>query len=282
MHPALAAFDRSPDVTDLARLLRGRRIAIVAGAGCSTESGIPDYRGPTAKPDRNPITYRAFTRSAGTRRRYWARSFVGWPSMRSARPNRTHHALVELAGVAHVTGVVTQNVDRLHQAAGQRDVVELHGALAEVVCLCCGDRTHRDALQARLAARNPRWAGRADTIAPDGDADLREGDESTFEPVGCERCGGVLKPRVVFFGENVPAYTADAAWRVVDAADTLLVVGSSLTVWSGYRFVRRAAERGQPVAIVNLGPTRGDGEATLKIEGRLGVTLPALVEALRA
>jgi len=281
MHPALAAFDLAPDVAPLARLLRGRRVAIVAGAGCSTESGIPDYRGPTAKPNRNPITYRQFTRSAETRRRYWARSFVGWPSMRAARPNRTHHALVDLAAAVDVSGVVTQNVDRLHHAAGQRGVVELHGALAEVVCLCCGDRTPRDELQRRLALRNPTWAGRADTIAPDGDADLRDSDVASFEPVGCVRCGGVLKPRVVFFGENVPATTTAEAWRAVDDADALLVVGSSLTVWSGYRFVRKAAQRGQPVGIVNLGPTRGDGEATIKLEGRLGVTLPALVEALR-
>jgi NAD-dependent SIR2 family protein deacetylase len=265
-------------VAALARLLDGRPFVALTGAGCSTESGIPDYRGPgTRERARNPVQYRAFVGEPAARQRYWARSMLGWPRFSAARPNAGHHALAALQRAGHLTGLVTQNVDRLHHAAGNTDVIELHGALAEVVCLGCGALEPRDALQARLTLLNPRWDADVE-LAPDGDAELAavEG----FRVADCLACGGVLKPRVVFFGENVPRPTVDAAFAQVDAAEALVVIGTSLTVYSGFRFVRRAAERGIPVAICNLGPTRGDPLATLTVDAPLGAVLPGLVAAL--
>lgn len=258
---------------DLRSLLTGRRVVALTGAGCSTASGIPDYRSPSAKP-RNPVQYRAFVDDPRARQRFWARSLVGWPRFAAARPNAAHVALAALEATGALAGIVTQNVDRLHHAAGSRAVIELHGALAEVVCLACGALEPRDALQARLAALNPGFGAGAD-LAPDGDAELE--DTASFHVAACLACGGVLKPRVVFFGEGVPAPVVQAAFAMVDAAEVLLVAGTSLTVWSGYRFVRRAAERGVPVAIVNLGPTRGDALATLKVEAPVHEALPALL-----
>lgn len=268
---------------ELAHLLRGRRVVALTGAGCSTESGIPDYRGPDTPPrTRPPIQHREFVEHAEMRRRYWARSVLGWPRLAAAVPNHGHHALARLEGAGAVDGVITQNVDGLHDRAGSRRVVELHGALARVRCLACGDVTSRDALQARLLARNPDWTerARAVAIAPDGDAELSDALVAGFEIVACEPCGGVLMPDVVFFGGSVPRATLDAAWATFERAEVLLVAGSSLTVFSGYRFVRRAAERGIPVAILNRGPTRGDELARLRLDARTGEALPALAAAL--
>ncbi|MFT4626327.1 MAG: NAD-dependent deacetylase sirtuin 4 [Myxococcota bacterium] len=268
-------------VHDLRALLVGRRVAVLTGAGCSTESGIPDYRGPeTRRRARNPVQYRQFIDSAEARRRYWARSALGWSRIAQARPNPAHHALVALERAGHVSGVVTQNVDGLHQAAGSGTVIELHGSLAAVRCLDCHATEPRAALQDRLEALNPGWMGHSVEAAPDGDAELDAVDG--FHVAACLVCGGALKPDVVFFGENVPKDRVEDAYALVGSAEALLVVGSSLTVFSGYRFVKRTAERAVPVALLNLGPTRADALATLRVDARAGDVLPALAEALSA
>lgn len=271
----------SPVIDALHDLLAGKRLCVLTGAGCSTESGIPDYRGQGARP-RNPLQIREFSRDPAARRRYWARSVVGFPRFASARPNAAHRAIAELERAGLASGLITQNVDGLHGAAGSRHVVELHGALSRVVCLGCGALEARAALQARLLAANPDWDRRQGSLAPDGDADLDPALVESFSVVGCAHCGGVLKPHVVLFGENVPRPVVDAAWRMLDAADALLVVGSSLAVFSGYRFVREAARRNVPVAIVNQGPTRGDAVAAVRVDARAGDALPRLVAALSA
>lgn len=270
-------------VEQLVDLARGRRIVALTGAGCSTESGIPDYRGPDTPPrKRPPIQHKEFVDHAVIRQRYWARSMLGWPRLATAQPNAAHHALVEMERAGVLAGLITQNVDGLHGAAGSREVVELHGAIARVRCLACGALSTRAELQARLLDANPAWAARAHAavIAPDGDADLPDELVADFTVVPCEACGGVLMPDVVFFGGNVPRPTLDAAWSAFDRAELLLVVGSSLTVFSGYRFVRRAKERAVPVAIVNRGPTRGDPEATVRVDARIGEVLPLLARQL--
>jgi len=265
-------------LNSLVDLLRDRRIAVLTGAGCSTESGIPDYRGPeTRRRARNPIQYRAFMQDREARRRYWARALVGWQRFRDKSPNPAHTSLAALERAGIVTGIVTQNVDRLHQAAGSLRVIELHGALEEVVCLECGHVHPRKRVQEELEARNPRFACPSAPMAPDGDADVEP--VAHFDLVTCP-CGGDLKPNVVFFGESVPKERVDAAWWLVRDADVLLVVGSSLAVYSGYRFVRGAARDNQPVAIVNLGPTRGDAQATVRVSMRAGCALPAVAHAL--
>jgi len=279
------AASRSPAASreQLIELLRARRVVALTGAGCSTESGIPDYRGPLPdgrpRPERRPLFYRDFVGSAAARQRYWARAVIGWRAVASAQPNPAHRALAALEERGALAGVITQNVDGLHRAAGSRRVVELHGALASVRCLECGATSARAALQERLLARNPGWLEQAPALAPDGDADLDGERVAGFAVEDCA-CGGPLKPDVVLFGENVPAQVVAAAWNLFDEGQALLVIGSSLQVFSGYRFVRRAAERGIPVAIVNQGPTRGDGEATVKIEARAGELLPLLAERL--
>jgi len=281
---AIAAAE-TETLQPLVELLRGRRAVVLAGAGCSTESGIPDYRGPEGSlRARKPMQYQEFVRSEASRVRYWARSTVGWRRIAEARPNAAHHALASLEDVGVVRGIITQNVDGLHHAAGSRRVVELHGSLAQVRCLGCGSLVGRDAFQARLMALNAEWAERLDAgaeQAPDGDAELPGEAVESFRVPGCERCGGVMKPDVVFFGENVPAAWVDEAWRLFGEADVLLVLGSSLTVYSGRRFIYRAQEQGMPIAVVNLGPTRADEMAAVKVEGRLGRILPELAEALR-
>ena len=268
----------------LTELLRAGRVVALTGAGCSTESGIPDYRGPLPdgrpRPERTPIQLREFVSSAAARQRYWARAVAGWPAVSRALPSRAHRALAALEERGALAGVITQNVDGLHGAAGSRRVVELHGRLARVRCLGCGAPGDRAELQERLVARNPGWLERAAALAPDGDAELAAAEVARFAVEDCRACGGPLKPDVVFFGENVPAAVVAAAWNLFDEAAALLVVGSSLAVFSGYRFVRRAAERRLPVAIVNRGPTRGDGEATLKLDGDAGAILPAALAAL--
>ena len=268
------------DLKPLVELARDKRIVALTGAGCSTESGIPDYRGP-GRPERvrDPMQHREFVEHAEARRRYWARSMIGWPRLAAARPNPTHLALAELEHTGVLAGVITQNVDGLHGSAGSRAVVELHGALARVRCLSCGEISSRARLQERLVAANPRHAGSA-TIAPDGDVELPDELVADFQVVACTNCDEVLMPDVVFFGGSVPRDTLDAAWALFERAELLLVVGSSLAVFSGYRFVRRAAERGIPIAIINRGPTRGDPHAQLRLDARSGEALPMLARAL--
>src|SRR5271166_5643784 len=246
---------------------RHRRLFILTGAGCSTSSGIPDYRDAAGRWKRQrPVTYQAFAGDEKTRRRYWARSLVGWRRFRGARPNDAHRALARLEAMGRSEILLTQNVDRLHQAAGSARVIDLHGRLDLVRCLGCGRRTARDDLQDDLGRLNAGWLALDAADAPDGDADLDGADFSSFEVPACRRCGGVLKPDVVFFGENVPRDRVDAALRHLDEADALLIVGSSLMVYSGYRFVERAARAGKPVAAVNLGRTRADALLALKVE----------------
>lgn len=242
------------------------RLFVLTGAGISTASGIPDYRGPDGSWKRRaPVTYQAFVRDAATRARYWARSFVGWPMVHRAQPNRAHAALVALEGSGRVERLVTQNVDGLHTRAGQTNVIDLHGRIDQVVCLACGARTPREAVQARLAADNPDWEHRRAKTAPDGDADLELADFARFRAPSCA-CGGLLKPDVVFFGENVPRERVAQAQAALEASDAMLVVGSSLMVYSGFRFARLARERGLPLAILTRGVTRADAIATLKLD----------------
>lgn len=265
---------------ELVRTMRAGRTMVLTGAGCSTDSGIPDYRGPgTRNRARNPITFQQYTRDDHTRRRYWARSAVGWPKIRDAEPNATHHALARLQGAGFVDSLVTQNVDRLHTKAGSEGAIELHGALADVICLECGAWECRDEVQARIVASNPHIDGSGARLAPDGDADI-EVDFERFEVPWCVECGGALKPDVVFFGENVPSSVVAASWDVYDRADSLLVVGSSLTVYSGRRFVMRAQKDHKPVAIINLGPTRSDEAAWIRLDCGAGAALDALVAEL--
>jgi NAD-dependent SIR2 family protein deacetylase len=251
--------------------------AVLSGAGLSTESGIPDYRGPTGQARRGtPMTYQTFTGGEEARRRYWARSHLGWRHIASAGPNAGHLAVAALERAGLLAGVITQNVDGLHQAAGTADVTELHGSLHRVVCLSCGARTARPALDARLRAANPGWSAAAAGINPDGDAALADAAVSSFVMVACDTCGGVLKPDVVFFGENVPPPRAAACYNLIESARSLIVLGSSLTVMSGLRYVRRAASLGLPVAIINQGTTRGDELATVTLDAPLGETLTTL------
>ena len=264
-----------------------RRLVVLTGAGCSTESGIPDYRSPGGAWTRHkPIQYSAFVRSAEVRRFYWARSFRGWPRFEAARPNAAHRALASLEERGGVHQLITQNVDDLHQEAGSRAVVQLHGRNRVVVCLDCHNEFSRAAFQDELARMNEPWLANAPwhrlhaddaDFAPDGDADVARQVVHDFNVPPCARCGGVLKPAVVFFGESVPRDKVDYSMSRVDEADALLVVGSSLTVWSGYRFAKRAAERKLPIAIVNIGPTRADDLATLKVEAKCGEVLPSVI-----
>ena len=281
--PPLVATSEPKPLSELVTLLRGRRILALTGAGCSTESGIPDYRGPeTRHKPRNPIQGPDFARSAEVRRRYWARAVVGFDRFRAARPNPAHHALARLEREGTLSAILTQNVDGLHRAAGSRRVVELHGALDEAFCLACGEIEPRAALQARLLERNPGFLSFAAEAAPDGDADLPAEAVDRFAVAPCRSCEGPLKPRVVFFGDNVPRPVVDEAFALVDAAEALLVVGTSLTVFSGYRFLLRARDRGIPVGVVNIGPVRGEALCAVRVEALAGEALPALAEALAA
>jgi NAD-dependent deacetylase sirtuin 4 len=265
-----------------------RRLVVLTGAGCSTESGIPDYRSPGGAWTRHkPIQFSAFVRSSDVRRFYWARSFRGWPRFERARPNAAHVALAQLEARGGVHQLITQNVDDLHHEAGSRAVVQLHGRNRAVVCLSCGVESPRADVQERLAALNAAWLNDAQweglhaddaDFAPDGDAEISRERIGGFRVPDCTRCGGVLKPAVVFFGESVPRPVVDYAMSRVEEADAMLVVGSSLTVWSGYRFVKRAAEQGVPIAILNIGPTRADDLASLKIEAKCAEVLPEAVE----
>jgi NAD-dependent SIR2 family protein deacetylase len=273
--------------TDRLGELVGRgAVSVLSGAGLSTESGIPDYRGPSgALRARLAMTLAEFRGSAAARRRYWARAHIGWRRLAGAQPNAGHLAVTALQQAGVLRGIITQNVDGLHQAAGARDVIELHGTLNRVVCLECGARSTRHALDERLRAANPDvdW----DTVAgannnPDGDVELAEEQVARFRLVGCQCCGAdLLKPDVVFFGENVPRPRVQRCFDLVEGSACLLVLGSSLAVMSGLRFVHRARQARIPVAIVNRGATRGDPLADLKVDAALGKVLPALARAPR-
>ncbi|TAL86173.1 MAG: NAD-dependent protein deacetylase [Rhodanobacter sp.] len=240
---------------------------VLTGAGVSTDSGIPDYRDRDGQWKRTPpVTWQAFMGEEATRQRYWARSMVGWRRFGHALPNRTHHALVQLERRGQITLLVTQNVDRLHQRAGSRRVVDLHGRLDQVRCMACEQREPREAFQQILCQRNPDWAALDAADAPDGDADLEHQDFARFEVPACLHCGGIMKPDVVFFGENVPRERVDAATLAWQQSDAVLVLGSSLMVYSGFRFINAAAKAGKPVAAVNLGQTRADALLTLKVD----------------
>ncbi|KFA91894.1 NAD-dependent protein deacetylase [Archangium violaceum] len=269
------------DMDALAALLRGRRLVVLTGAGCSTESGIPDYRGPgTRARARNPIQHREFLTRPEVRTRYWARSLLGWPRFSSARPNAAHQALATLEREGHVLGLITQNVDRLHHAAGSQRVIELHGALARVRCLDCEAIEPRVELQERLRALNPGFAERTAELRPDGDAELPVEAVRDFQVAVCIRCGGTLKPDVVFFGDNVPPPTVEAAFSLLEEGDALLVVGSSLAIYSGFRFLQRAADRHMPIGLVNIGECRGGELVDVRVEARAGEVLPQLAAAL--
>jgi NAD-dependent SIR2 family protein deacetylase len=246
---------------------RHERLFVLTGAGCSTPSGIPDYRDAEGQWKRaRPVTYQAFMGEEKTRRRYWARSLIGWRLMRQAEPNDAHRALARLEAAGRTELLLTQNVDRLHQAAGSAQVIDLHGRIDRVRCMDCEQRSPRVELQEELSALNPDWRDLDAAEAPDGDADLEGADFSSFVVPTCRRCGGLLKPDVVFFGENVPRDRVDAAFRHLDKADAVMIVGSSLMVYSGFRFIQQAANLGKPVAAINLGRTRADGLLTLKVE----------------
>jgi NAD-dependent SIR2 family protein deacetylase len=275
--PVTAVGAPAGGIAELAGLISAGSVLVLSGAGLSTESGIPDYRGPTGLSRRaEPMTYQVFSGSAAARRRYWARSHHGWRHVARALPNGGHRAVAELQRRGRLAGIITQNVDGLHQAAGARQVIELHGSLDRVVCLGCGERTSREALDRRLRAANPGWNASAGAINPDGDAVIGDDEAERFQVVDCESCGGLLKPDVVFFGENVPRPRVEKCYALTEHSAALLVLGSSLTVMSGYRFVRHAARLGLPVAIVNQGPTRGDSLASVMLDAPLGATLTAL------
>jgi NAD-dependent SIR2 family protein deacetylase len=246
----------------------------------STDSGIPDYRGPSgaARPS-TPMTVQAYLGSPEARQRYWARSHLGWRVIARAAPNAGHRAVAALEQQGLLSGVITQNVDGLHTAAGTRTVVELHGNLDRVVCLHCGDLSGRDGLDQRLREANRNWTADVTAVNPDGDVALADDVAAGFHVVDCQLCGGTLKPDVVFFGETVPAERVQACFAMVERARALLVLGSSLTVMSGYRFVLRAAKLGIPVAIVNQGSTRGDEKAARRLDAPLGEVLPRLASA---
>ncbi|MFG1780152.1 NAD-dependent protein deacetylase [Micromonospora sp. NPDC049051] len=267
-------------VDALAALVAGGGVVVLSGAGLSTESGIPDYRGPSGTARRHtPMTYQVFTGDVAARRRYWARSHLGWRVIARAAPNEGHRAVARLERAGLVEGIITQNVDGLHTAAGSSGVVELHGRLDEVVCLGCGNRTSREELDRRLREANPGFGARVAAVNPDGDVDLADDEVAAFRTVDCAFCRvGVLKPDVVFFGETVPAARVARCFDLVARARLLLVLGSSLTVMSGRRFVVRAAKLGVPVVIVNQGPTRGDGYAALTVDAPLGRLLPAVAQ----
>ncbi len=270
------------EAPELVALLHGRRVAVLTGAGMSTDSGIPDYRGPDSPPS-NPMTIRQFTSDRAFRQRYWARNHVGWRHMDETLPNAGHRALAALEHAGVVSGVITQNVDLLHTKAGSRTVINLHGTYAQVICLDCGNTMSRAALAELLEAANPGFVERAEAVggiavAPDADAVV--GDTTSFRTIDCGYCGGMLKPDIVYFGENVPKDRVNEAYSLVDGADALLVAGSSLTVHSGYRFVRHAATRGIPIAIINRGRTRGDDLARVKIDNGCSPMLALLADEL--
>lgn len=269
-------------LTEIADVLAARGPALVlTGAGMSTASGIPDYRGPDGTRRVTPMQLSEFVGSSEARRRYWARSFVGWRRFHAARPNPAHHLVTQLQQRGAVGSLITQNVDGLHQAAGTRDVVELHGNLVQVVCLTCDARVDRRVLDERMAAENPGFDADSDEIRPDGDVRLEAVDVERFRTPVCTSCGqDTLKPDVVFFGGAVDKRLVEHCFELTDRAPSLLVLGSSLQVMSGLRFVRRAAKLGIPIALITRGPSRGDDLVTLRVDGELGDSLRTLTQVL--
>lgn len=257
------------------------RLFVLTGAGCSTASGLGDYRDQQGQwKRRQPITGHIFVNNEAARKRYWARSSVGWPSFSNAQPGLAHYALQQFQQLQRLELLVTQNVDRLHQKAGHDNVVDLHGVLATVSCIDCEHQISRDTFQSELMTTNP-WLGSLTAAhAPDGDADLEINNLNTMQVPPCNSCGGLLKPDVVFFGENVPKQTVQRAMNALAAADALLVVGSSLMVYSGFRFCREAQRRGQPIVIINNGKTRADDMAILKLQGDCGERMMTQVSLL--
>jgi NAD-dependent SIR2 family protein deacetylase len=277
---AVAEAERASGVDELRQRLAAGRVLVLTGAGVSTDSGIPAYRDERgAWKGREPIQYRDFVASDLVRRRYWARSMRGFPLMAGAPPNAAHHALANLEARGALSLLVTQNVDGLHRRAGSGNIVDLHGRLDQVRCLGCGALTERAALQSELARRNPDFAAASAIAKPDGDAELSDVDYQRFEIPACAACGGVLKPHVVFFGENVPAERVTRAMAALEQASLLLIAGTSLMVFSGFRFARAAARLRVPIAIVNRGFTRADELSVLKIQGNVGEILS---EAMRS
>jgi NAD-dependent SIR2 family protein deacetylase len=256
---------------------RHPRLAVLTGAGVSTSSGIPDYRDEQGEWKRaRPVEFRPFVTRPEVRQRYWARSTVGWPIISGAQPNAAHRALARLERLGFVSSLITQNVDGLHDAAGSRNVIDLHGRIDIVRCMQCDHSMQRADVQRKLLADNPGWADIEGHVAPDGDVDIEDRDYSRFLVPGCPACGGILKPDVVFFGETVPRERVTRAFDVVAQADALLVVGSSLMVYSGFRFAEAAAAAGKPIAAVNLGRTRADHLFALKINEPCGEVLSAV------
>ena len=275
LQPALIDTSALDDLHDFVQ--RHPRLFVLSGAGISTDSGIPGYRDENGEWKRSPpITLQEFLGSLASRQRYWARSMIGWPVVAQAQPNAAHRALARLEAARHVPTLVTQNVDGLHQRAGSSEVIELHGSIGAVTCLDCGTRHARAAIQQTLEADNPALLEVVAEPAADGDAHLEWHDLGGFRIPPCPNCGGLLKPSVVFFGENVPRATVDDATRALEAADAMLVVGSSLMVYSGYRFCVWAQKMGKPIAAINLGRTRADPLLTLKVEAPCAETLTAL------
>lgn len=264
------------DTRTLISILEQGNVLVITGAGISTDSGIPDYRGPSGAAQRRhaPMTYQTFRKDPKGRHRYWARSHLGWPHMAAARPNAGHYAIAEWEKAGLIRGVITQNVDGLHQKAGSRVVLDLHGRLDSVVCLECGHTISRHDLHHELTHANPHWQGMATLTNPDGDAELDEAFIDSFHMVDCPECGGALKPDVVYFGENVPVHRVEQATSWTDQASSVLVLGSTLTVFSARRFVSRAHKADTPIVIVNQGATRCDDIAALTIHAPLSDLLP--------
>jgi NAD-dependent SIR2 family protein deacetylase len=288
MPPVAAANPSDEERRTLLRIrdvLAGSRFALLTGAGLSTDSGIPDYRGP-GSPPRLPMTYQEFVKEAANRQRYWARNHIGWSHLRHADPNQGHYAAAELERRGYLTGLITQNVDRLHEDAGSVNVVDLHGRYDQVVCLACGRTYSRRLLAGVLEALNPEFLSRAEEsglveMAPDADATVEDQALiNSFVVAVCPACGGTLKPDFVYFGENVPKDRVERSYRMVDEAHGLVAAGSSLTVMSGLRFVRHAAKDGKPVIIINRGPTRGDDKASIKLEAGVSESLAWLAAEL--
>jgi NAD-dependent SIR2 family protein deacetylase len=288
MPPVTATRPSADELDVLLRVrgvLAGKPFALLTGAGLSTDSGIPDYRGP-GSPPRSPMTYQEFIKDEANRQRYWARNHIGWSHLRHADPNQGHHAAAELERRGYLTGLITQNVDRLHEDAGSVNVVDLHGRYDQVVCLQCRRTYSRRLLAGVLEELNPGFLSRAAEsglveIAPDADATVEDQALiSSFVVAVCPACGGTLKPDFVYFGENVPKERVERSYRMVDDAGALVVAGSSLTVMSGLRFVRHAAKDGKPVIIINRGETRGDDKATIKLDAGVSESLTWLAAEL--
>jgi NAD-dependent SIR2 family protein deacetylase len=277
---AVSETERAPGVDELSQRLAAGRVLVLTGAGVSTDSGIPAYRDERgAWKGREPIQYRDFVASEMVRRRYWARSMLGFPLLAGATPNAAHHALFTLEARGALSLLVTQNVDGLHRTAGSANVVDLHGRIDQVRCLGCGALTPRAVLQTELAQRNPDFMTARAVVKPDGDAELDDVDYRDFQIPACTLCDGMLKPDVVFFGENVPAERVTRAMAALEQAKLLLIAGTSLMVFSGFRFARAAARFGVPIAIVNQGVTRADELSALKISGNVGEVLSQAARA---